>query len=131
MRMITATQELSIPPSLALDPCFTEFPALGGSDTDGGLSRLDQYRRARHRRRLLAEPPRPPTSPTRSQSPQKPYQVAEAIPNINPHGIPTFGTPLPAVYRQRLPRSIPPVTRTSNSQSQISRNFTRPKPANH
>jgi hypothetical protein len=77
----------------AVDPGFTEFFALGGSDTmaafldltDSGLPDIVAG----------FSPTAPPATPT-DPAPAKPYQVAQAIPNIsNPHGIPTFGTPLP------------------------------------
>ena len=83
------------PAVTAIDPLFTEFYALGGPEQDGGLPRP-------HKRRGSAtsspDSPRLPPSPTPTDpSPEKPYQVAVAIPNIsNPKGIPTFGTPLPA-----------------------------------
>ncbi len=76
-----------------MDPGFTEFFALGGSDTmaafldltDSGLPDIVAG----------FSPTAPPATPT-DPAPAKPYQVAQAIPNIsNPHGIPTFGTPLP------------------------------------
>ncbi len=81
------------PAVTAVDPLFTDFFALGGSDemaafldlTDSGVPDI-----------VAGFSPTPPPSTPTDPSPQKPYQVAIAIPNpSNPHGIPTFGTPLP------------------------------------
>jgi len=75
-------------------PGFTEFYALGGAETmatflDFTGTGIPQ---------IVAGFSNVPPSPTLTDPmPQKPYQVALAIPNIsNPHGVPTFGTPLPA-----------------------------------
>jgi hypothetical protein len=77
----------------AAAPGFTEFFSLGGSDTMASFLDLTNtgipdivagY--------SMNPPPATPTNP----APQKPYQVAEAIPNpVNPHGVPSFGTSLP------------------------------------
>jgi hypothetical protein len=75
------------------DPGFTEFFALGGSDTMAAFLDLTGSGIPDVVAGFSPTPP-PPTST--DPSPQKPYQVAQAIPNIsNPHGVPTFGTPLP------------------------------------
>jgi hypothetical protein len=89
----------------AAAPGFTEFYSLNGTDTmaafldltdTGGPDVVAGY--------AQNAPPATPTNP----APMKPYQVAEAIPNmVNPHGVPSFGTSLPQftgnVYLAALP----------------------------
>jgi hypothetical protein len=81
------------PAVTAISPFFTEFYSLGGSDemaafldlTGSGVPDV-----------VAGFSPNPPSPTPTDPSPQKPYEVAVAIPNIsNPHGIPSFGTPLP------------------------------------
>jgi hypothetical protein len=81
------------PAVTAVDPLFTDFFALGGSDemaafldfTNSGVPGI-----------VAGFSPTPPPATPTDPSPQKPYEVAIAIPNSsNPRGIPTFGTPLP------------------------------------
>jgi hypothetical protein len=77
----------------AADPGFTEFFALGGSDTMAAFLDLNGNNIPNVVAGFSPIPP-PPTST--DPSPQKPYQVAQAIPNVsNPQGVPSFGTPLP------------------------------------
>ncbi len=77
----------------AADPGFTEFYALGGSDTMAAF--LDLSGTGIPDVVAGFSPNAPPATPT-DPAPAKPYQVAQAIPNIsNPHGVPAFGTVLP------------------------------------
>jgi hypothetical protein len=74
-------------------PGFTEFFALGGPETMATFLDFSGTGIPQIVAGFSNVPPSPtPTDP----APQKPYQVALAIPNMgNPHGVPTFGTPLP------------------------------------
>lgn len=77
----------------AVDPGFTEFYALGGGETMAAFLDLTDTGIPDVVAGFSPTPPAPtPTDPM----PPKPYQVAQAIPNpSNPHGVPSFGTPLP------------------------------------
>jgi hypothetical protein len=77
----------------AAAPGFTEFFALGGPEmmaafldlTGSGIPGV-----------VAGFSPNAPAPTPTDPAPPKPYEVAIAIPNMsNPHGIPTFGTPLP------------------------------------
>jgi hypothetical protein len=81
------------PAVAAIDPGFTEFYALGGGETMAAFLDLTQSGIPQFVAGFSPTAPAPtPTDP----APPKPYQVALAIPNMsNPHGVPSFGTPLP------------------------------------
>jgi len=81
------------PAVAAADPGFTEFYALGGSDTMAAFLDLTGTGIPDV---VAGFSPTPPAPTSTDPAPAKPYQVAQAIPNIsNPHGVPMFGTPLP------------------------------------
>ncbi len=108
------------PAVTAVDPLFTDFYALGGSDemaafldlTDSGVPDI-----------VAGFSPTPPPATPTDPSPQKPYQVAIAIPNTsNPQRHSHIRHSLAEQYRQLLSCRIPRPTRTSNLASTISRN---------
>jgi hypothetical protein len=77
----------------AAAPGFTEFFALGGPETMATFLNFNGTGIPQIVAGFSNTPP-PPTAT--DPSPQKPYQVALAIPNMgNPQGVPSFGTPLP------------------------------------
>jgi hypothetical protein len=78
----------------AAAPGFTEFFALGGPETMATFLNFNGTDIPQIVAGFSNTPP-PPTAT--DPAPQKPYQVALAIPNMgNPAGVPSFGTPLPA-----------------------------------
>jgi len=78
----------------AAAPGFTEFFALGGPET---MATFLDFTGTGIPQIVAGFSNVPPAATPTDPMPQKPYQVALAIPNIsNPHGVPTFGTPLPA-----------------------------------
>jgi len=75
-------------------PGFTEFYALGGPET---MATFLDFTGTGIPQIVAGFSSVPPAATPTDPSPQKPYEVALAIPNIsNPHGEPSFGTPLPA-----------------------------------
>ncbi|HKI17322.1 MAG TPA: hypothetical protein VKA15_05560 [Isosphaeraceae bacterium] len=80
----------------AAAPGFTEFYALGGPEQMAASLFLSSSSMASKIPQVVAgfSPIAPSPTPT-DPSPPKPYQVALAIPGMNPQGIPFFGTSLP------------------------------------
>jgi hypothetical protein len=77
---------------LAIDPFFTEYYSLGG--TDEMAAYLDLADSGTPDVIAGFSPNAPMPNPPIDQSPQKPYEVATAIPSGNPLGVPAFGDPI-------------------------------------
>jgi len=84
------------PAVAAAAPGFTEFYALGGAEQMAASLFLSPSSIASMVPQVVAGfSPNPPSPTPTDPAPAKPYQVALAIPGMNPQGIPFFGTPLP------------------------------------
>jgi hypothetical protein len=80
----------------AAAPGFTEFYALGGPEQMAASLFLSPSSIASMVPQVVAGfSPTPPSPTPTDPAPAKPYQVALAIPGMNPQGIPFFGTTLP------------------------------------
>ncbi len=80
----------------AAAPGFTEFYALGGAEQMAASLFLSPSSIASMTPQVVAGfSPNPPSPTPTDPAPAKPYQVALAIPGMNPQGIPFFGTSLP------------------------------------
>ena len=118
------------PAVLALDPFFTEFPALSGQDIEM-YSFLDLGNTGTPDVVAGFSPNQAPLPPNMSPSPSpnpvspKPYEVAQAIPTIIPDTGPGFGTLLANNTGNYLSRNSRPRTPTSSSRSRISRSSIR------
>jgi hypothetical protein len=78
----------------AAAPGFTEFYEMGGPET---MATFLTFNGTGIPQVVAGFSNVPPTPTPTDSAPPKPYQVALAIPNMgNPHGVPTFGTPLPS-----------------------------------
>ncbi len=81
----------------AAAPGFTEFYALGGPEQMAASLFLSPSSIASSTPQVVAGfSPNAPSPTPSDPAPAKPYQVALAIPGMNPQGIPFFGTSLPA-----------------------------------